>query len=363
MLTFTPERLHDFLAASLTTAGLTGDEAARCAKAAVFADLRGADTHGVMYLLPRTLESLRAGKTVAGARPRLVRDAGATALLAANGLAGPVMGHRAMMMAIDKATRFGIGAVATRNGNPLGMLGYYPFLAVPRGLIGLAMANTAPAVAPFGSGAPVFGTNPVAYAAPARGQRAILFDMASSVAAAGKLIRARRRGQSLPEGWVIDPDGRPITDAAQASAGALLPFGGHKGSGIALLAHLLTGGLAGTTVGGEPTHDHPDPALRGQASVFMAIDPAFFGSREDFERLVDRQIEFIHAARPLPGVAAVLAPGERGWREADRRRREGIPIAEEDWATLRAALREAGLPEAELAARFGPTTPTAGAAS
>jgi ureidoglycolate dehydrogenase (NAD+) len=355
MLTFTADRLHDFITAALVAAGLTDAEATLCADAAVFADLRGTDTHGVMYVLARTLESIRAGKTVAGAQLAVIHERGGTALVAANGLAGPVMGQRAMTMAIDRAEHHGIGAVVTRNGNPLGLLGYYPFLAVPRGLIGLAMANTAPAVAPHGSSTRVFGTNPFAYAAPAGEQRAILFDMASSVAAAGKLVRARRRGEPLPEGWAIDLEGRPITDAARVDAGALLPFGGHKGSGIALLVHLLTGGLAGTTVGGESTHDHPDEQLRGQAALFVAIDPAFFCSREVFERLVDRQIQFIHDARPLPGVDDVLVPGERGWREADRRRQGGIPITEEDWAVLRAAMRQAGLPEADLVQQYGPT--------
>jgi ureidoglycolate dehydrogenase (NAD+) len=134
----------------------------------------------------------------------------------------------------------------------------------------------------------------------------------------------------------------------------MLPFGGHKGSAFAGLIQLLTGGLAGATVGGEETHDHPDPERRGQSSLFMALDPDFFSSRAIFADLVDRQIQAIHAAPPLPGVAAALAPGERGWREAERARRVGVTLTDEDWSSLLSAMREAGLPTEEIVERHGP---------
>ena len=351
---FTEQGLHDFARATLMAAGLTDAEAATCAAAAVFADLRGTATHGVMYIVPRTLESIRQGKTAPGATSVVVRDRGAAALIRGNGLAGPVLGRQAMGLAVAKAKEYGVGAVTTRNGNPLGMLGYYPALALPEGLIGLAMANTAPAVAPYGSSGKVFGTNPIAFAVPAGREPAILFDAATSVAAAGKLIQARRRGEPLPAGWVIDAVGAPITDPQRAGDGAMLPFGGHKGSAITGLVQLLTGGLAGATVGGEETHDHPDPDRRGQSGFFLALDPDFFSSRAIFTELVDHHIQAIHAAPPLPGVAAVLAPGERGWREAEQARRVGVTLADEDWSALLSAMREAGLPADEIVERHGP---------
>jgi ureidoglycolate dehydrogenase (NAD+) len=351
---FPERRLHDFVRATLAAAGLTDAEADACADAAVFADLRGTATHGVLYIVPRTLESIREGKTASGATAIVARDRGAVALIRGNGLVGPALGRQAMTLAIAKAREYGVGAVATRNGNPLGMLGYYSALALPEGLIGLAMANTAPAVAPHGSSGKVFGTNPISFAVPAGREPAILFDAATSVAAAGKLIQARRRGEALPAGWVIDATGAPITDPRRAGEGSLLPFGGHKGSAVAGLVHLLTGGLAGATVGGEETHDHPDPDRRGQSSFFLALNPDFFSSRAIFSDLVDRHIQAIHAAPPLPGVAAVLAPGERGWREAERARREGVTLTNEDWSALLSAMREAGLPADEIVALHGP---------
>jgi ureidoglycolate dehydrogenase (NAD+) len=343
-----------FVQAVCERAGLGVDEAAQCAEASIFADLRGSDTHGIIYVIPRTLESIRSGRTLAGAKPVVVRDNGAALLLKGNGAAGPVLGREAMRLAIARAKEQGVGVVNTANGNPLGLLGYYPALAADDGLVGLIMANTPPAAAPWGSSSRVFGTNPFAYAVPAGDEPAIIFDVATTAAAAGKLMRAKRRGEQLPPGWVIDEQGEPVLDPAAADNGAMLPFGGHKGSAISLLIHMLTGALAGTTVGGEPTHQHPDPERRGQSALYLAFDPDRFGSREEFRQLVDKQIEIIHNATPLPGVDKVLVPGERGWREAERRRLEGIPIAVEDWEAVIDSIRSFGLDLDALLASCGP---------
>jgi LDH2 family malate/lactate/ureidoglycolate dehydrogenase len=352
MPTLSADELRGLVEATLRAGGLTEEEASICGDAALFADLRGTDTHGIMYVVPRTVGSLAEGNTRAGARLEVVKDSGPAALVKGNGLAGPVLGYRAMAMAVDKAEQYGVGVVNTFNGNPLGCLGYFPSLAAARGKFGLTMANVAPSVAPHGSRSRVFGTNPFAYAAPAGDEDPIIFDAASSVAAAGKVQQARRRGESLPPGWVVDAAGQPITDPKLANEGASVAFGGHKGSAIALLVHVLTGGLAGTTVGGEGTHNHPDPELRGQSALFLALDPGFFGGVDRFKSLMDRQIRNVRAAEPLPGVDRVRLPGERGFAEAERRRREGISIPDADWQSLRASLQKAGLADEELLGRF-----------
>ena len=354
MVRFTAGRLHRFVASTLEAAGLSKDEATHCADAALFADLRGTDTHGALYIIRRTLDSIKKGQTVPGAEMVVVRETAASALVRGNGMVGPAMGHAAMTMAVAKATQEGVGLVSTYQGGGLGLLGYYPALAAEQGLIGLAMANTSPAVAPFGASTAVFGTNPVAYAAPAREHDYILFDMATSEVASGKLQKAIRRGESIPAGWAIDSDGRAIDEPKRVADGALLPFGGHKGSGIALLVHLMTGALSGTTVGGELTHDHPDPALRGQGALFMVVDPDRFCSRGLFDGMVDRQIDNVHAARPLPGRESVLVPGERGWRERARRLEQGIDFAEADWNEILGSIERFGLPAEEILAQHGP---------
>lgn len=348
MPTFTAERLGIFIEAVLTRAGLAADEAHHCAAAALFANLRGTETHGIVYIVPRMLKSLQEGKTTPGARHVVARESGGSALLKANGQAGPLLGYEAMQLAVAKAQAQGVGAVVTINGGPLGMLGYFADLAARQGLFGLVAANTSPNVAPFGSSTPVFGTNPFAYAAPTASGPTLLLDIATSVAASGKLASARRRKEHLPEGWIVDADGGWITDPMRTGEGAMLAFGGHKGSGIALLVHVLTGMLGGTTVGGELTHENPDPNIRGQAVFYLAIDPEHFASREVFERLADRQIEYIQAARPLPGFEEVLSPGMRGTRTAAVRKVQGIPISEPDWQAVLNAVRSAGLPADDL---------------
>ena len=354
MPTFTAERLGSFVETVLTRAGLTAEEARHCADAAVFANLRGTETHGIVYIVPRMLKSIQEGKTEPGAEHVVVRESGGSALLRSNGLAGPVLGYRAMQLAVEKARRQGVGAVVTINGGPLGMLGYYADLAARQGLFGMVMANTSPSVAPYGSSTSVFGTNPFAYAAPAATGPTILLDVATSMAASGKLASARRRKEPLPEGWVVDASGEWITDPTRAGDGAMLAFGGHKGSGIALLVHVLTGMLGGTTVGGEVTHENPDRKVRGQSTFYLAIDPEHFASREVFASLADRQIDYIHGARPLPGFEEVLSPGARGARTADVRRRDGIPVPESDWAAVLNAMQQAGLPAEEIMDEYLP---------
>jgi LDH2 family malate/lactate/ureidoglycolate dehydrogenase len=342
------KRMHQLVRDTLAAAGLTGEEAAVCADASVFADLRGASTHGIVYIVRRTLESIRDGKTVSGSQIVTVKEGGATALLKTAGVVGPVMGKEAMAIAVRKAKAEGTGIVNTFNGNPIGLLGYYANLAAEAGMIGLVMANTSPSAAPYGGTSMVLGTNPFAYAAPAADSRPILFDIATTVASYGKLQQAKRRGDRLPDDWLIDSEGKPINDPALADKGAMQPCGGHKGSGLAILIHLLTGALSGTTVGGEDTHNHPEPARRGQGALFMALDPEFFASGTVFRELVEKQIGFIHGAAPLPGRSRPIYPGERGWSELDRRTAEGIFVPDEDWAVVLKAMQASSLPQDRL---------------
>ncbi len=354
MQTLTEAQMTRLVESVLRAAGLSQAEAAACAAASVFADLRGAATHGLVYIVPRTLESIAAGKTVSGARPTLRKETGAAALMKAAGVPGPVAGREAMLLAVRKAKEQGIGAVNMFNGNPIGLLGYYANLAASEKMIGIVMANTAPAAAPHGATSAVLGTNPFAYAAPSRDSHPVLFDAATTVASAGKLMQVRRQGVPVPAGWLTDAAGNPVTDAAHAKGAVMLPCGGHKGSALAILIHLLTGGLSGTSVGGEETHDNPDPARRGQGALFLAIDPELFGGSAVFETMVERQIGFIHAARPLPGKDHALYPGERGWAELDARRQRGIPVPDEDWKLVVEAVAAAKLPADLVASASAP---------
>jgi ureidoglycolate dehydrogenase (NAD+) len=350
---FTEARLRGFCQAALASAGLPAEDAAACADAIVFANLRGVDTHGVRRILPELLESIARGAVVPGATLLTVRDRGPIAVLKGNGAPGPVIARRAMELAMAKAEAHGVGVVSTFNCPHFGAGACYVNLALARDLFALLMANGQPNVAPHGGRTKAFGTNPIAYALPAGEERPIIFDAGTRASSGDGVERARRRGEPIPPDWAIDADGLPTTDPARIAA--LLPFGGHKGYGFALLPGILTGALAGSTAGCEPTHTHPDPAVRGQSFLFLALDPDFFSSRAAFKELVDRQVRAIHASPPRPGFDEVLVPGERAGREMERRRREGIPVPSEDWQRVVAALERARLPVTDLVAHYGPT--------
>ena len=353
---FTEADLRGLCAAALVAAGLAAEQAAICAEAITFANLRGTDTHGIRRVLPELLASITRGAVAPGAEALVVRDRGPIAVLKGNGLPGPVIAHQAMLLAIEKAETHGVGLVSTFNCSHFGAGSYYVNLALSHDLFALIMANGQPNVAPYGGRTAAFGTNPIAYALPASQERPIIFDAGTRASSGDGVERARERGDPLPPDWAIDADGNPTTDADRIAA--LLPFGGHKGYGIALLPGILTGALAGSTAGCEPTHTHPDPSVRGQSFLFLALDPEFFSSRAAFKALVDRQIQALHATPPRPGFNEVLAPGERAWRTIERRRREGIPVPAADWRRVLAAMEQFGLPVATLVDRYGPNRAT-----
>jgi ureidoglycolate dehydrogenase (NAD+) len=345
-------RLRGLIEATLRAVGLPAPDAATCADAIVFANLRGTDTHGVARVLPEMLDGLRRGALRAGATVATERDRGSIAVLRGNGVAGPVIARAAMELAIAKAREHGVGVVSTFNCNHFGAGSYYVNLALPHDLFALLMANGQPNVAPWGGRAKAFGTNPIAYALPADRERPIIFDAGTRASSGDGVARAARLGEPIPDDWAIDADGNPTTVPERIAA--LMPFGGPKGYGIALLPGILTGALAGSTAACEPTHTHSDPRVRGQSFLFLALDPDFFSSRQAFKTLVDRQIQAIHASPPRPGFTEVLVPGERAWREMERRRRDGIPIRREAWARVLAAIEELGPPAADLVAANRP---------
>jgi LDH2 family malate/lactate/ureidoglycolate dehydrogenase len=171
--------------------------------------------------------------------------------------------------------------------------------------------------------------------------------------ASGQLFKAARRGQTIPYGWAYDEGGQMTTDPAAGLKGAILPFGGHKGYGMGILVDLLTGALAGSTLGLGVEQQNPDPDVGGQAFFFLAIDPSYFSSPEIFAQRVDTLIADAKTIAPAEGFTEVLLPGELEWREERRRTKEGIPLYDGDWTSLRNSLVSAGLP-LDLVERYAP---------
>lgn len=318
--------LRAFAEAVLEALGMPADDAAIAADAMVYSDLRGAFGTGSNRLLQIAARS-RGGGLALHADWTPVRETAATASLDAAGGWGPVAGGRGMRLAIDKARAVGIGVVVVRNSDVTAAMGYYPALAVREGLVGLAITNSVPLMPPWGSSQRLLGNQAFAIGAPAGHHPPLIFDSSTSAYSMGLMRAARERGEPIPPGVALGRDGRETTDAAEAlDTLLLLPMGGHRGGGLAILWEVLTGVLSGgrttTQIVGM---DHLDQAM-GLSLFLLALDPASFLPPDEFRARVDRLIDEVHASPPAPGVTRVRVPGERKASITVEFERDGIPI-------------------------------------
>lgn len=323
------ELLHRFACAVICSAGTSPEVAKSVADSLINANLAGHDSHGVLRL-PSYLDGVRQGHVQPTAEPRLVSESGATAIIdAQEGWGQPAM-WMATRAAIGRARELGLGAAVVRRTYHIGRVAPYVEAVANETMIGMAMANAAPAVAPFGGRSRVMGTNPFAWAAPrADGLPPICLDVATAGIAEGKLRVARAKGLPVPEGNVVDREGRATTDPWDFySGGALIPFGGHKGSGISLLAQFVGRGLAGL----DPSaYDGP----RGVNGPFiLAIDIARFADPDEFRAQSEAQCAAVSNSAPADGVEEVLLPGQPELATRAVRERDGVPIPDTTWAEL-----------------------------
>jgi uncharacterized oxidoreductase len=333
-----PEFLHRLACELLQAVGTPPDTARIVADSLINANLAGHDSHGVLRL-PSYLAGVHSGHLDPCAAPRLVSTSGATAIVdAEDGWGQPAM-WMAARAAKERAQELGLGAAVVHRSYHIGRVAPYVEWLAEADLIGMAMANAAPAVAPFGGRSRVMGTNPIAWAVPrAHGKPPICLDVATAGIAEGKLRVARARNFPVPEGNVVDRDGRPTTEPGDFYAGgALLPFGGHKGSGFSLLAQFIGRGLAGL----DPSaYDGP----RGVNGPFiLAIDIARFSDADTFRAQTEAQCDAVTCCLPAEGVERVLLPGQQELETRALRERDGIPIPDTTWAELRALAEEHGI--------------------
>ncbi len=320
-------------------------------------DLAGVDSHGISMLMDYD-ESRRKGKLNLHAKPRIVRESPVTALVDADAGLGHPASVFSMELAIAKAKVTGVGVVAVRNSHHFGAAGYYASMAPQQGLIGLVTSATRTvSVVPTRGAVPVLGTNPIAFAAPAKRNRAFRLDMATSTVAVNKVKVYDLNGKTLPGGWVLDGEGTPVTDAAVAwdvikkqPMGGLTPVGGtpdmgsHKGYGLGLMVHVLGGVLSGASF--SPirvrTQKPEDPDNLGH--FFMALDPKAFREEGEFEADLDDAIDVMHATPPADPAKPVLVPGDPEAASREQRLREGIPVPEALIARLRAVCENSSAP-------------------
>lgn len=318
-------------------------DAAVIARSLVAANLRGVDTHGVARI-PGYIERFRT--RLVEPRPDIrvtSRMPFAASVNGGNGM-GPVVAQAAMEEALRRAETIGVGVVTARRSNHFGTAAFYALQAAERGMIGLCMSPASKSLAPFGSREPLFGTNPVAAAAPAGRHDPWVMDMATSVAARGHIRLAARHGEAIPEGWALDAEGRPTTDAQAALAGVMLPFSGVKGSAISMLVDILGGVLSGSGFGGairDMTRDFEAPQDVGH--FFMAFQVEALMPLDEFNARMEEEIARLKALKPAAGFSEVLYPGEPEARRARERRANGIPLTAQVEAAVRAEAEEAGV--------------------
>jgi LDH2 family malate/lactate/ureidoglycolate dehydrogenase len=321
------DALRGFVAQALAAQGVGQGDAAAVSALMVEADIFGYGTHGV-FRLRQYLARLRDGGCNPAPNITVVQETAATAVIDGdNGL-----GHLAMAAARDlamaKAREAGIGWVGVRRGNHSGPLALYVRPQAEVGMIGMAAAvGSANHVPPFGGTDLLLGTNPIAISAPSGGPDPFVLDMASTVAAMGKIKTLAQRGELMPEGWMVGRDGAPLTDPARRDEGFLLPIGGAKGFGLSVAIGLLAGVLNGAAFGSDVvdfTNDTTSETNTGQ--FVMALNIAAFGSVDRFSATAARVFDEMRASEPLPGHDKVRLPGEGKGDAVARRRAEGITL-------------------------------------
>jgi len=321
--------------------GVPGEGANATAEVLAEGDLRGFGSHGILRL-PYIFRALKRGTIIVKAEVKAVRETPATALIDGGHGLGHYVATRAMRLAIEKAKTQGVAAVGVFNSNHFGIAGYYAELAMREGLIGIVTTTTDALVHPWGGVEPLLGTNALAIGLPT--EPPVLLDMAMSVAARGKLVRAVKEGKPTPEGWAIDSEGKPTTDPAKGLKGALSPFGGPKGYALAFVLELLAGPLvraaAGKEVRGtlEPVED-----FCTKGDFMIAVDPKAFVAQEEFRARAREFIEQVKSSRRAQGVEEIMVPGEPEQKTRERRLREGIPIVDEVWVELEQIAKELGV--------------------
>ena len=340
-----PAVLSAFIRRALEAAGLPASDAEQVADLMVEADLRGSDTHGVIRL-PLYVRRLRAGGINKRPNIRLIGDRPAAALVDGDNGMGHLVMRFAAQTAIEKAKRTGMAWVGARMSNHAGPAALYAMMPLPHDMIGIYLAvgsnNHLP---PWGARENLLGTNPIAVAIPAQEEPPVVLDMAPTVAAFGKVRLKAQRGEEMPVGWMMDRNGKPLTDPKRADEGLLVPIGDYKGYGLSLIIGLLAGTLNGAAFGRDVLDFVKEPdktANTGHAMVALSVEA--FAAPEEFKRRVDIAARTMRDAERLPEVDRIWLPGEQSHRKRLDRTKHGVPMPKQLRDSLDALAHQLGIP-------------------
>ncbi|MCM3093260.1 MULTISPECIES: Ldh family oxidoreductase [unclassified Cytobacillus] len=326
---FERESLELFIKEVFLGAGLDDGQAAVIAKHLVLANLRGVDSHGISRVEVYT-KRLDKGLVNKKFNPVHSYETPASALIDAQNTSGIPVATYGIELAIKKAKNSGIGIVGINNSNHCGMLADYVAKAAEEDCIAIAATNAPANMPPWGGKKRFFGTNPIAYGVPAGKEMDIIFDMATSKVARGKIILAQKNKQKIPLGWALSPAGTPTEDPKEALDGVVLPVGGHKGYGIAFLVETLSALFTGAAFGpyiGDLYKDMENAQNTGQFFLVMRAD--LFQPLEIFKKRMDQMIGEIRTLPLMEGAEKIFLPGEIEMKKSEDRTKNGIPISKE----------------------------------
>jgi LDH2 family malate/lactate/ureidoglycolate dehydrogenase len=307
--------LRSFCEEVLVAAGVPEKDALIVAASLVDADLAGMKSHGVTRLNDYLLR-MEQGLMTPTTKLDVVRETPSTALLDANDGWGQVASDRAVELVVEKAREVGSAWVGVRNSNHNGTAAYWTMMIAREGMVGICSMNTSPVMAAHGSKRPTLGTNPLSIAVPSSSGRPVVLDMATSNQARGKIILAAKNNDPIPEGWAITSEGLPTTDAKEALKGSVLPLGGPKGSGLAIMLDILTGVLTGAEFGAKMPRMYDDPQPQRVGHMFSAISVEAFMPMTEFLSRMTRKSGRRGRDRPHPVSRGSRCPGTgrtRGW--------------------------------------------------
>jgi ureidoglycolate dehydrogenase (NAD+) len=324
-----PDDLKRFCTEVMVRYGLSPEDATLAADVLTTTDTWGTHSHGTRQLRP-LMRNVADGRIRAQGKPAVLREGPAWALVDAGSALPMVVACRAMEVAMAKAAAAGIGYAGVAHSSHFGAAGYYATLALRRDMIGVSTTNVDPCMAVTGGRTPVIGTNPIAFAVPAGQERPVFLDVATSIVAVTKVMIAKAAGKPVPEGWLLDQDGRPTTDPGGYPDKAVLqPMAGYKGYGLAVFVEILAGILTGASfLSGVKVWvaDGVGPADQGHA--FIAIDVGAILPLETFKARMDQMIREIKGAPRAAGVERIYLPGEMEWERRDLAVRRGMELPE-----------------------------------
>ncbi len=336
--------LQKFIARCLCAVGLPFEDATSVAGLMARADLIGADAHGV-FRLPQYIKRIQLGGIDVTPEIRIDRERAATARIDGGNAMGHLVMKRAADIAIEKARTTGIAWVGAHHSNHAGPASLYAEMPLAHDMIGLYVAvGSANHMPPWGGTDMLLSTNPIAVAVPSGKNPPIILDMATTVAAYGKVKAKAKAGETMPEGWMIDKLGQPLTDPARSNEGFLLPIGGPKGYGLALIFGLLAGTLNGAAFGKDVIDFNADSKTVTNTGHFVvALNIEAFADLDEFKAQVDQVWDQMKASEKLPGVEEIRLPGEGLAERAASRTKEGIPLPETLRSDLASLAKELGV--------------------